>query len=690
MAEISYNKTYLTNNNGTSLATIDENNNFVDLGIFVDANGIALSKVYGLALGKDENIYLTQQSGGNSGDTQIWRANLPPLDGKVELTKIGTGVGQYNGSWINTHAMDIGPDGRMYMLDLVGNIFTVDLTSGIASFVAETLVDGGPSVIINSMDIVFDANFTLYAQGTQAGSKLFTVNLSTGAATSIGAFSESNIMGLWANAEETIFATKYNNPGNLYTVNPSTAALTQVGNAGDYGNQPHGGDLWIAYGGWAGSDPPTLTSATYNAASGLFTVTGTNLAASSGVNNDIDISQLTLTGEGSNTYTLTSDDVELTSASAFSVTLNATDQLQLADVLNKNGTISGSGTTYNLASALNWNPGASSSPADSTGNAITVSNIVNVAPSGTNKTITINEDSSHTYAASDFGFSDSNGDAFSAVVISTLPAAGGLRLDGSVVSANDSIPVADINSNKLIYIPGTNGNGTSYTSFTFQVKDDGGTANSGTDTDPSPNTVTIDVNAVNDSPTGSVTISGTATQGQVLTASNTLADLDGLGTVSYQWNRAGAAITGETGSTYSLVQVDVGSAITVTASYTDAEGTAESVTSIATPVIDAAPTPTPSPTPSPTPTPTPSPTPDPTPVDPAPQGTNIQISDDDGDGLKEVITALDGNIIDGNGDGITDAEQAGVVGLRMAMIGFVAALATELISGEGLLRTIGL
>ena len=91
--------------------------------------------------------------------------------------------------------------------------------------------------------------------------------------------------------------------------------------------------------------------------------------------NDIDVSKLTITGESSNTYTLTSDDVEVTSATAFSVTLNATDQLQLAGLLNKNGTSSGGGTTYNIAAALNWNPGASSSPADSTGNAIIVSNV---------------------------------------------------------------------------------------------------------------------------------------------------------------------------------------------------------------------------------------------------------------------------------------------------------------------------
>ncbi|MFN7571704.1 MAG: DUF4347 domain-containing protein, partial [Betaproteobacteria bacterium] len=61
-------------------------------------------------------------------------------------------------------------------------------------------------------------------------------------------------------------------------------------------------------------------------------------------------------------------------------------------------------------------------------------------------------------------------------------------------------------------------------------------------------------------PTGSVTISGTATQGQTLTAGNTLADADGLGTIAYQWLRDGGTIAGATNTTYVLTQADVGRA----------------------------------------------------------------------------------------------------------------------------------
>jgi Ca2+-binding RTX toxin-like protein len=93
--------------------------------------------------------------------------------------------------------------------------------------------------------------------------------------------------------------------------------------------------------------------------------------------------------------------------------------------------------------------------------------------------------------------------------------------------------------------------------------------------------------AVNDGPTGSVTITGTPTQGQTMSASNTLADADGLGAISYQWLADGSAIIGATGVSYTLTQAEVGKAITVTASYIDLMGTSESMTSSATGTVAA-------------------------------------------------------------------------------------------------------
>ena len=90
---------------------------------------------------------------------------------------------------------------------------------------------------------------------------------------------------------------------------------------------------------------------------------------------------------------------------------------------------------------------------------------------------------------------------------------------------------------------------------------------------------------VNDSPTGRVTVAGTATQGKALIAANSLADADGLGSISYLWKADGVAISGATSSSLVLTATQVGKAITVAASYTDGHGTAESMTSSATAAV---------------------------------------------------------------------------------------------------------
>jgi hypothetical protein len=90
---------------------------------------------------------------------------------------------------------------------------------------------------------------------------------------------------------------------------------------------------------------------------------------------------------------------------------------------------------------------------------------------------------------------------------------------------------------------------------------------------------------LNDSPTGSVTVSGSAKQGETLAAANTLADVDGLGAISYQWKAAGANISGATASTLVLTEALVGKAISVVASYMDGRGTPETFTSGATAAV---------------------------------------------------------------------------------------------------------
>ena len=91
------------------------------------------------------------------------------------------------------------------------------------------------------------------------------------------------------------------------------------------------------------------------------------------------------------------------------------------------------------------------------------------------------------------------------------------------------------------------------------------------------------VTNTNDDPDGAVTISGTASEGETLTAdTSAISDADGLGAFSYQWQADGSAINGATGASFELTQEQVGDTITVTVSYTDGGNTAETLTSAAT------------------------------------------------------------------------------------------------------------
>src|SRR5262249_31126494 len=90
---------------------------------------------------------------------------------------------------------------------------------------------------------------------------------------------------------------------------------------------------------------------------------------------------------------------------------------------------------------------------DATGNTVQVT-VVNDPPSGTDNAIAINEDGSHTFTAADFGFSDpSDGNAFLAVKIATIPGAGSLTNNNAAVNPGDVVNVTDINAGKLVFTP---------------------------------------------------------------------------------------------------------------------------------------------------------------------------------------------------------------------------------------------
>ncbi|WP_235013347.1 hypothetical protein [Spiribacter sp. SSL99] len=154
-------------------------------------------------------------------------------------------------------------------------------------------------------------------------------------------------------------------------------------------------------------------------------------------------------------------------------------------------------------------------------------------------------------------------------MIATLPSAGSLKLDGSAVSSGDSITVAAISSGDLTFTPAADANGSGYASFDFQVVDDGGTGNGGEDTDQSANTLTVDVTSVNDAPV--VTTAGSV--------SNTEDELDsGISVDAVSSDLlTNATDVDDADSSLEVGEVEgdsanVGSAVTVSLSYTDADG----------------------------------------------------------------------------------------------------------------------
>ncbi len=96
---------------------------------------------------------------------------------------------------------------------------------------------------------------------------------------------------------------------------------------------------------------------------------------------------------------------------------------------------------------------------------------------------------------------------------------------------------------------------------------------------------TLSIARANKVPTGDVTISGTLAAGQVLTASSTVADADGMGALAFQWQTSsdGSAwtnIAGATAATYTASAAAASTQVRATVSYTDQAGNAEQVSSV--------------------------------------------------------------------------------------------------------------
>ncbi|MFL6844992.1 MAG: Ig-like domain-containing protein [Allosphingosinicella sp.] len=142
--------------------------------------------------------------------------------------------------------------------------------------------------------------------------------------------------------------------------------------------------------------------------------------------------------------------------------------------------------------------GTGSATADTDSITVTV-NSVNDEPVGANQDSNATEGVVYTFSAADFsdGMTDPNdnpANAFNGVRITTLPGAGAgtIKLNGVAISAGAVITKTQLDNNELTFTPAS-GSGATNPTFTFQVRDDGTTANGGVDLDQSANTYTIHI-----------------------------------------------------------------------------------------------------------------------------------------------------------------------------------------------------
>ncbi|MFM9972769.1 MAG: DUF4347 domain-containing protein, partial [Burkholderiales bacterium] len=203
-------------------------------------------------------------------------------------------------------------------------------------------------------------------------------------------------------------------------------------------------------------------------------------------------------------------------------TVDATQSLLLADnantrvyyqstVANYSGTRSGvltirawdrtSGAEGTKVSTASTGGTTAFSSASDTIDAVVVA--VNDAPSGANKTINVLPGAYYTYTTADFPITDASdtpANIANGLLVTTIPANGQLYLDNVLVTTPGTVvSAADLSSGKLQYLADAT---TAVTrTWTFQVLDDGGTANSGVNTDTTPDTITMNQTGTNTAPT---------------------------------------------------------------------------------------------------------------------------------------------------------------------------------------------
>lgn len=510
------------------------------------AVGSTLTVAQNGASGAGALAALLHVSDADSGQTETWSQSVAPSHGTLNIS----------GATAASGGVDIAPGGTMSYTAAAGfsgtDTFTVKVSDGTANATRQITVNVGPATpgapdlasgtdsgasgtdnITNAATLTFSGtsaagdsastvrvfvdqnNNGVYEAGTDATA---TATVSNGAWTVTG-LSTAGI----STGDYSVYAQVKSADGTL-TSSASTALVVRIDKTAP--TQTLSGLMFSADTGASSSDFVTKTAAQTVSA----TLSGA-LSASESLYGSLD---------NGSTWTDISSKVSGTAVTWTGVTL------------------SGSGTIKLKVSDAAGNDGATH------GQAYVLDSLAPGAPSTPDMT-----------SASDNGASSTDN-----LTANTTPTFTGTAEAGATVRLYDTDGVtqvgagsADGSGNWQITASALSGGAHTISARAMDAAGNSSAASSG---------LAVTIHTINTAPSGGVGIGGTATQGQTLTASNTLSDADGLGTISYQWKSNGADISGATSSTFALTQASVGHVISVAASYTDGFGSAESVTSVGT------------------------------------------------------------------------------------------------------------
>ena len=209
---------------------------------------------------------------------------------------------------------------------------------------------------------------------------------------------------------------------------------------------------------------------------------------------------------------------------------------------------------------------------------VQASGTINAAPTGSDGTYAMEEDTDYVFKVADFGFADTNaGDVLVSVKVVTPPAAGFLLLNNAVQYAGAELLSGDIDTGRLVFKPQPNAYSTPYDSFTYKMND--GTAETALAT------IIINITPVNDPATGKLKIVLDSRQTFAQASKAGITDVDGMSNANfvYQWTRrhSNGTVTEGDNSATAFTQIskyrDPGTNLRWSMTFTDDYGSTETV-----------------------------------------------------------------------------------------------------------------